>query len=83
MEALRGSVRRSAVLVLGAAALLVATEGVAHADAGQVNKQGRSHTYGDYGNDGLIDRVFGFPEASATAGSTVVVYGNGGSLRRR
>lgn len=73
----RAPLRRSAALVLGVAAFLAAGEGSARADAGQVNKQGRSHTYGDFDNDGLIDRVFGFPEAYDKAGSTVIVYGDG------
>lgn len=49
----------------------------AQADAGQVNQQGRSHTYGDFDDDGLIDHVYGFPQTYDDAGSLVVVYGNG------
>lgn len=60
-----------------AAVFLCVAEGQARADAGQVNKQGRSHTYGDFDGDGLTDRVLGFPNAYSGAGSTVVVYGTG------
>ncbi len=66
------------VVMMAAAAVLVGlTEGRARADAGQVNKLGRSHTYGDFDGDGLVDHVFGYPGAYAKAGSTVVVYGDG------
>ena len=58
------------------ATLLVGTPNTASADAGQVNKQGRAHTYGDFDADGVVDRVFGFPMAHAEAGSVVVVYGD-------
>ena len=58
------------------ASLCVCVSSSAHADAGQVNKQGRAHTYGDFDGDGVTDRVFGFPTARAEAGSVVVVYGN-------
>lgn len=64
-------------MLLAAAALLWTAEGAARAAAGQVNKKGRSHTYGDFDGDGLVDRVFGFPGAYSGAGSTVVVYGTG------
>ncbi len=49
----------------------------ARADAGQVNAQGRSHTYGDFDDDGLVDHVYGFPQTYSGAGSIVVVYGTG------
>ena len=45
--------------------------------AGQVYRGDRSHTYGDFDGDGLVDRAFGYPRAHGNQGSTVIVYGNG------
>ncbi len=62
------------------AAMVVApllSPGLASAAAGLVDHQQRSHTYGDFDGDGLLDRAFGFPEAHGQRGSVVVVYGSG------
>ena len=45
--------------------------------AGQVARYDRSHTYGDFDGDGLMDRAFGYPGANDDRGTVVVVYGNG------
>ena len=49
----------------------------ATAAAGQVQRLGRSHTFGDFDGDGLLDRAFGFPHVNEGRGSTVIVYGSG------
>ncbi len=62
--------------LLAVAALLTSHE--ASAAAGQVEQLGRPHTSGDFDNDGLVDRAFGYPGVHGTRGSVVVVYGDGG-----
>ncbi len=65
------------VLAVGAVAVGVVVPLAEAKAAGQVARYDRSHTYGDFDGDGLLDRALGYPRANDDRGTVVVVYGSG------